>query len=336
MFTDSHRFLRLALSFAGVALAALLVSLWACARRSETPRTLTFAFVPGVADPFYYTMERGMQEKARELGVKLIVAPFPTAWGADQQIPLLEATAALPGLDLLIISPTSVDTLIAPLQRIYARGIQIITVDTFLGDGDYARERDYAFPLTYIGSDNELGGKKIAEHLAKMLGEKGKVYVSTTNPDVSSVEGRVQGFKAGIAEFPNMEVVGVDYCLDVQHVARAQTLAALQREPGIVGMFGTNVFSAQGSYQAVVDAGLSGAVKIASWDATRELIQALRDGQVDLVLAQKPAEMGALAVEWGYKFLTQHAQVPKKIIPGFEFFTRANVNEPAMQQFIYQ
>lgn len=29
-------------------------------------------------------------------------------------------------------------------------------------------------------------------------------------------------------------------------------------------------------------------------------------------------------------------KVPKKVIPGFEFFTRDNVDDPKMQQFIYQ
>lgn len=109
-----------------------------------------------------------------------------------------------------------IDALIAPLKKLYDQGIEIITVDTFLGDGDYSKSSNYSFPLAYIGTDNELGGKRVAEHLAKMLGEKGKVYVNTTNPDVSSVMGRVKGFKEGIAEFPNMEVVGVDYNLDVQ------------------------------------------------------------------------------------------------------------------------
>lgn len=133
-----------------------------------------------------------------------------------------------------------------------------------------------------------------------------------------------------------MEVVDVDYNLDVQETAKAQTLAALQAYPDIVGVFGTNVFSAQGSYQAVVAAGLTGAVKIASWDATPELIDALKQGQVDLVLAQKPAEIGALAVQWGNAYFRNQATVPKKIIPGFEFFTRENVHDPDMQQFIYQ
>ncbi len=299
-------------------------------------KELTFAFVPGIADPFYYTMERGIREKAKELGVNIIVSEYPKSWGPEVQVPILEATAARGNIDLIMIAPTSVDALIAPLKKLYDQGIEIITVDTYLGDGDYSKPSEYSFPLAYIGTDNELGGKKVAEHLAKMLGYKGKVYINTTNPDVSSVMGRVKGFKEGIAEFPNMEVVGVDYNLDVQQKAQEQTLAALQAHPDIVGIFGTNLYSAQGAYQAVVQAGLTGAVKIASWDATEDLINALKEGKVDLVLAQKPAEIGALAVEWGYKYFKEGAEVPKKVIPGFEFFTRENVNDPEMQKYIYR
>ncbi|MEW5814326.1 MAG: substrate-binding domain-containing protein [Spirochaetota bacterium] len=122
----------------------------------------------------------------------------------------------------------------------------------------------------------------------------------------------------------------------IRQKAQEQTLAALQANPDIVGAFGTNLYSAQGLYQAVVNAGLTGAVKIASWDATEDLINALKGGKVDLVLAQKPAEIGALAVEWGYKYFKEKAGVPKKVIPGFEFFTRDNVSDPNMQQFIYK
>ncbi len=317
-------------------LAVNLVTLLSCQDVRRKKESLTFAFVPGITDPFYFTMERGAREKAQELGVELIVADYPASWGPEAQIPVLKAAVAQENIDLILIAPTSVDALIAPLKKLYEQGIQIITVDTFIGDGDYARESEYSFPLAYIGTDNELGGKRIAEHLAKLLREKGKVYVNTTVPDTSSVVGRVNGFKAGIAEFPNMKLAGVDYNLDVQETARIQTLAALQQYPDLVGVFGVNVFSAQGAYRAIVDAGLTGAVKIASWDATKDLINALKEGQVDLVLAQKPSEMGALAVEWGYKFLKEQTQVPKRVIPGFEFFTRANVDNPYMQQFIYQ
>ncbi len=298
-------------------------------------KELTFVFMPGISDPFYYTMERGAKEKAKELGVNLIVAEFPKSWGPETQVPILEATVARGNIDLVLIAPTAIDALITPLKKLYDQGIEIITVDTFLGDGDYSKPSEYSFPLAYIGTDNELGGKRVAENLAKLLGEKGKVYINTTNPDVSSVMGRVKGFKEGIAEFPNMELVGVDYNLDVQQKAQEQTLAALQVNPDLVGVFGTNLYSAQGAYQAVVQAGLTGAVKIATWDATQDLINALKEGKVDLILAQKPAEIGALAVEWGYKYFKKGVEVPKKVIPGFEFFTSKNVNNADMKQFIY-
>ncbi len=205
---------------------------------------LTIAYAPGIEDPFMRMIEKGARKKAGELGVKLIVSEYPKSWGPEVQVPILEAMMARGGIDLLMAVPTSVDALIAPLKKVYDSGVEIITCDTFIGNGDYSKKSEYSFPLAYIGTDNELGGEKVAEHLAKMLGEKGKVYVNTTNPDVSSVMGRVTGFKRGIAKYPNMEVVGVDYNLDVQQKAQEQTLAALQKNPDIVGVFGTNLFSA--------------------------------------------------------------------------------------------
>ncbi|GEM_PF-5759120 len=48
-----------------------------------------------------------------------------------------------------------------------------------------------------------------------MIGKKGKVFVSTTNPDASSVVERVEGFKKGISEYPDIEIVGIEYNLDI-------------------------------------------------------------------------------------------------------------------------
>ncbi len=298
-------------------------------------KTYTIAFMPGIADPFYFTMERGIKAKAKELGVNVVVGDYPTTWGPEAQLPNLDALMAKGKIDLLLIAPTSTTALVAPLKKIYDKGIPVITVDTYLGDGDYSKASDYNFPLAFIGTDNKLGGKQVAEQLAKLIGGKGKVYVVNTNPDTSSVIDRGNGFKEGIAEFPNISLVGMDYCMDIQQKAMELTTAALQKNPDIVGIFGVNVFSAQGAAQAAKNAGLAGAVKIATWDATQTLIDALKAGTVDLVLAQKPAEIGSLGIDAGFKYLSQKTAPQKKIIPGFEFFTKDNVNSPDMQQFIY-
>jgi ribose transport system substrate-binding protein len=296
---------------------------------------VTFAYMPGIEDPFMRMIEKGARAKAQELGANLIVGEYPKAWGPEYSVPLMEALVARGGFDFLIVVPTHVEALIAPLKKISDRGIPIITTDTYIGDGDYTKP-GINFPLAYIGTDNELGGYEVGKRLAELIGTSGKVYMNTTNPDVSSVTGRREGFKRAMKEFPDIEIVAIDYNLDVQEKAQEQTAAILQKHPDLKGIFGTNLYSAQGAYQAVANAGLTGEVKIAAWDATPDLIQALKDGKVDLVLAQRPYQIGQLAVEWGFKYLTQKAKVPKKVIPGFFFFTPENVNQPGSQQYIYK
>ena len=319
-----------------ITLAMLTVCLPLFARPSaETGEELTILYVPGETDPFYLSIELGAKDKAEELGVNFVVSEYPKAWGPEVQVPVLEAAVARAKPDLVMIGPSSNDAMIAPLKKLYDEGIEIITVDTWIGDGDYSKPSDWSFPLAYIGTDNKLGGIQIAEKLAQMIGEKGKVYCNTTSPDVSSTQARYEGFAEGIKKFPNIQLVGVDYNLEQVQRAQQQTFAALQANPDIKGIFGTNNWSSQGAYQAVVNAGLTGSVKIAGWDASEELINALKDGKLDLLLAQKPREMGSLCVEWGYKHFKEGAEIPKKVIPGFEFFTRQNVGDPDMQKWIY-
>ena len=71
------------------------------------------------------------------------------------------------------------------------------------------------------------------------------------------------------------EVVGLDFNLDDQNTATSQTAAVLQRVPDLAGVFGTNVFSAQGAGTAVVNAGLGGQVQVVAYDATQFAIEML-------------------------------------------------------------
>ena len=95
---------------------------------------LKFAFMPGIADPFYFTMEKGAKAMAEKLGVELIVGEFPKAWGPEYQVPILKALIARGDIDLLFTAPTSTEALIPVLKEIYDMGIPIITVDTYLGE----------------------------------------------------------------------------------------------------------------------------------------------------------------------------------------------------------
>jgi len=299
-------------------------------------KQLKFAYMPGIADPFMFMIEKGAKAKAAELGVELIVGEYPKAWGPEYQVPILKALVARGDIDLLFVVPTSNEALIPVLKEISDSGIPVITVDCFIGDGDYTKPSDYSFPLSYIATDNFLGGQVVAGQLALLLGGKGKVFLENTSPDVSTSIDRESGFKAGLKIFPNMELVGVEYCLDVQETAATQVSEALQKNPDLDAVFGVNLFTAQGAHQAVVSAGLEGVVKIATWDATETLIEALKRKELSFILAQMPGEIGALSVEWGVKHLTEGVEIPKKITPGFFIFTQENVNDPEAQKYIYK
>jgi len=304
-------------------------------KEAPARRDLTFLYVPGVADPFYYTMEKGAVEKAEELGIRLVVSEYPLVWDPAVQIPVLKEAAGREAFDLILIAPTANDALIAPLKSLYEQGREIITVDTKIGDGDYSVENGWSFPLSHIGTDNFAGGVRIAEYMAEQVREKGKVYINTTTRETSTTEERKDGFVEGISRFPDMEVVRIDYNGDIQTLAMKQTLKAMQEFPDLVGIFGSNVFSSQGVSAAVTNAGLSGAVRVAAWDATKALVAGLRNGEIDLVLAQKPAEIGALAVEWGYRYFAEGKAVPEKITSGYVLLTQSNLNDPEMKQYVY-
>ena len=296
---------------------------------------IKIGFLPGVVDPFYQVMQLGVEAAAKDLGIE-VVTQVPATWGVSAQTPILDALVARGDLDYIITAPTDKDQMVAPLQAAVDAGIKIITVDTFLGDGDYVNG-PVTFPISYIGSDNVEGGRISARGLAKAIGGEGTVYINSTNPNVSSVEGREQGFKKVMEkEFPNIKVLGPDYNLDDQNKAAQQTAAVIEQNEDLKGVFGTNVFSAGGAGNAVVNAGLSGAVQVVAYDATQEAIELMNKGVVSLVLAQKPFDMGYMAVQFAAADAAGVTSLPRRVETGFAILDKDNVSDPEFARFIYK
>jgi ribose transport system substrate-binding protein len=291
-------------------------------------------FLPGVVDPFYQVMQLGVEAAAKDFGLE-VVTQIPDSWGATVQTPILNSLVARGDLNYLITAPTDKEAMVAPLQAAVDTGMKIITVDTFLGDGDYVNG-PIKFPLSYIGSDNVEGGRIAAEALAAATNQTGKVYIQNTNVGASTTEQRSQGFREGIAEYPNMEIVGEDYNLDDANTSVTQTTAVIQREPDLVGIFGVNVFSANGAGNAVVNANLGGQVQVIAFDATINAIEMLRSGVATLVIAQKPFDMGYMAVEFAMADWRGVTSLPPRVTTGYAVINKDNVDDPAVARFIYQ
>jgi ribose transport system substrate-binding protein len=314
---------------------ALLVMALVPAAASAQDEKPNIAFLPGVDDPFYRVMEQGIHAAERDFGLDIQIAPYPATWGTSAQDPILGALVAQGNLQYIITAPVSTEEMIAPLERALESGARIITVDTFLGDGDYVNG-PVTFPISYIGSDNVEGGRIACSAIADAIGGSGKVYIQNTNPDVSSVQGRSQGCREVLAGFPDIEIVAEEYSLDDEGTATQQTSAILQLHPDLAGIFGVNVFSAQGAGTAVQNAGLGGQIEIAAYDATQRAIELLQGGDVSLVLAQKPFDMGYLGVAFAMADHSGVTSLPKHVTTGFAIIDAENVDEPDIARFIYQ
>jgi ribose transport system substrate-binding protein len=275
-------------------------------------------------DPFYVSMQCGAKEAADKAGATLTVQG-PDKFDATLQNPMLDAVAASKP-DALLVAPNDVKASVPPLKRLQDAGTKIVLVDTVVTDPSIGVSR--------IATDNNLGGQKAAEAL-QQLGAKGKVLVISTDPGVSSVDARVDGFKTKAKELGFTLASDTQYSHNQASTAAQVISAALARNPDLAGVFATNLFTAQGVATGVKQAGKSGKVKIVGFDAGPDQIKQLEAGDVQALVAQKPFDIGVQGVEQA-----MNALAGKTVTPTIQteslVVTKANMAEPDVAKYIYK
>jgi ribose transport system substrate-binding protein len=275
-------------------------------------------------DPFYVSMQCGAQEAATAAGAKLTVQG-PDKFDATLQNPMLDAVASSKP-DALLVAPNDVKASAPPLKRIQDAGTKVVLVDTTVTDPTIGVSR--------IATDNNLGGQKAAEALQE-LGVKGKVLVISTDPGVSSVDARVDGFKTKAQELGFTLAGDTQYSHNQASTAAQVISASLSKNPDLAGVFATNLFTAQGVATGVKQAGKSGKVKIVGFDAGPDQIKQLEAGDVQALVAQKPFDIGKQGVEQALNALAGKP-VTKSIETESLIVTKANMAQPDVSKYIYK
>jgi ribose transport system substrate-binding protein len=271
-------------------------------------------------------MQCGAQQAAQAAGATLEVAA-PDEFDASLQTPVVNAVVAKKP-DAILVAPTDTKAMIPPLTQAKAAGIKLVFVDTTTENGAELAESE-------IASDNLEGGREAARALARLTGEKGSVLVVNVKPGISTTDARAKGFEEELKNFPNMKSIGVEYSNDKPEVAAAKATAALAAHPDLAGIFGTNLFSAEGAATGLRSAGASQKVKIVGFDAGPKQVEDLEQGIVQALIAQKPADIGKAGVEQAIAAL-KGEPVQKKIGTGFVVVTKDNMNNPDVQPFLYK
>ncbi|CAM5765345.1 ribose ABC transporter substrate-binding protein [Labrys miyagiensis] len=318
------------------AVAALAIGIGVLAAPAQAQdKKFTIALIPGLTtDAFYITMRKGAEAAAKAVGAELVFQGAPD-FNPVTQTPVLDAVIARKP-DAILIAPTDKVQLIQPLKKAIDAGIPVITVDTFIGTGQYQTgSGDADFPLSYIASDNLLGGRMAADALSKAIGGKGKVYVSNVKPGVSTTDQREEGFKDEMKKYPDITVLETQFNDDDANKAASQFQSVYARNPDLAGVFGANLFSALGAANGVQQAGQSGKIRVAAFDAPASIVDNIKTGLVDIAIAQHPAEIGYFGVMAAYAHLTGQS-IPTTIGTGFTEMDKSNVDQPEVARFIYK
>jgi ribose transport system substrate-binding protein len=272
-------------------------------------------FVQGVAgDEFYITMQCGIEAAAKDLGVTV------STQGAQQfdpalQTPIVDSVVAKKP-DGLLIAPTDVTAMYRPLKAAADAGITVGLVDTTLEDPSMA--------VTQVASDNVGGGAAAFKAIQDANPNGGTVLVVGHEPGISTNEARIKGFTEALAKDPKFKALPTQYAKnDPAEGARIVT-STLQAHPDLIGIFGTNLFAAEGAATGLRQAGAQSKVTVVGFDAGPAQVEALNAGTVQALVAQQPAEIGRQGLEQVVTKLK--GGTPKaNIQTGFTIITKDNL-----------
>jgi len=274
---------------------------------------------------FYQAMACSAAVEAKKLGYNFSWTA-PDTFNATAQTPIVEAiTAQHP--KAVIMVPTDAVAMTAPIKQMEAAGIKVVLADTSVTDPSVG--------LSRISTDNVALGRQAADSLAKLIGEKGTVFVENDKPGATATDQRAQGFLDEIKKYPGIINIGVQYYKDDSALAASIVTTQIAAHPDLAGIFSEDYRATQGIATGLKTVGAVGRVKVVGADADPDNLNALRSNAVQALIVQKPTEIGASAIDQLNSALTGKA-VTKQVNTGTVIATQENMTDPSISQFFYK
>ncbi|MES1228355.1 MAG: substrate-binding domain-containing protein [Armatimonadota bacterium] len=290
------------------------------APKSTGPK-LRIAFIPkGATHEFWKTMQAGATKAADENNVQLLwKAPLKEDDRAEQ-VKVVESFTQ-EKVDGIVLAPLDQEALKAPVQEAQAAKIPVLIVDSDLKD---------VKTNSFIATDNFAAGKIGGEQLAKALGGKGKVILLRYAEGSASTMARESGFleaaKAGGLEVVSSEQYG-GATRESAQTASENLVARFKQGDGlsIQGIFTPNESTCFGMLRALQNAKVAGKVKFVGFDSSKELLDAVKAGELDGLVLQNPFKMGQEGIIQMVKSI-KGEKIPERIDTGAVFVSKANID----------
>lgn len=294
---------------------------------SGSGKTYKVVYIPGLTgNPFYTTVGCGAQSVAASLHVKFSVQGGST-FAVNAQTPVVEAvTAAHP--DGVMISNDDPKAMIPPLLKAQSAGIKVVNID-----GDLAEK---SIGVSNIQSDDISGGKLAGQEMIKLLaGKTGSILIIDNEPGITVSAQRRQGFIAALKGDPNLKILPVQYSNNSTATAASLVTSTAQAHSDFLGVFTVETNNTEGANTGLIEKHLTGKIKLIGYDTSAPIVQGIKNGTVTADVVQYPYYEG----QQGLRTLVaaiQGKSVPREQTAPFVVATKANVNTPKVQQYIYK
>lgn len=234
---------------------------------------------------FYNNIEKSLINRAKQLGVKLIVQD--ASRDSNKQLSQVQDFITQK-VNAIILCPTNSAGSKSMVELANKANIPVFTMD-ISSDGQ---------TVAHVATDNYKGGELAADYVAKKMlpSHKGEVAIVTYS-EVESCVNREKGFKEFLGKnYPDIKVVDVQNCSGDQAKAADVTQNMLVKYPNLQVIFGVGDPFAMGALSAIKAANRN--VQVIGFDGNPEGIAEIKNGGLwKADIAQDPAAIGAKTLD---------------------------------------
>ena len=278
------------------------------------------AVIPkGTTHSFWKSVEKGARDAGAELGAEIVWKGPLKEDDRAQQIAVVQQFV-VDDADAIVLAPLDDTALRNPVRSAMSRKKPVVIFDSSL-KGEVGKDF-----VSFVATDNFLGGQIAGKELARLLGGKGKVVLLRFSEGSASTSKREAGFLDVIAKHPGIEIIQSNRFAGVTISAAQDTaMNMLDRLREADGIFTPNESSTQGMILALRQTGLIKRKILVGFDTSSFLLSALRRGDVKALVAQNPTKMGYLGVKTAVAHL-RGEEIEEHIDTGCVLVTKENLN----------
>lgn len=289
---------------------------------------ITIALVSkGFQHQFWQAVKTGAEQRAEELGVTVTFDGPAAETEIDGQLQMLQA-AIDKKPDAIGFAALDPEACIPLYESAESAGIPIVEFDAGCSS-EYGQS---------IAKTDSLGaGALAADHMAELIGGEGEVAIVGHSQINSTGVERRDGFVEQMeAEYPDIEIVDIQYG-DGDHLKSADIAKAMiSAHPDLKGIYGTNEGSAIGVVNAVGELGLEeGELTVVGFDSGQAQIDAITNGIMAGAITQNPIGIGEEVVQAAYDII--QGDTPEEVIDtGYFWYDATNMEDEEIASVLYK